>query len=78
MKKACIFLYGASAALMIISTIFQLQHHLYAKLGYLAMALGVQLIGPLAVKGLKLKDAWGLLFWTQLFIGRRDDYRQYA
>ena len=68
MKKACIFLYGASAALMIISTIFQLQHHLYAKLGYLAMALGVQLIGPLAVKGLKLKNAWGLLFWTQLFI----------
>ena len=27
---------------MIISTIFQLQHHLYAKLSYLAMALGVQ------------------------------------
>lgn len=68
MKKACLFLYGASAALMIYSTVFQLQHQLYAKLGYLAMALGVQLIGPLVVKGLKLKDAWGLLFWTQLFI----------
>lgn len=45
MKKACLFLYGASAALMIYSTVFQLQHQLYAKLGYLAMALGVQLIG---------------------------------
>ena len=34
MKKACLFLYGASAALMIYSTVFQLQHQLYAKLGF--------------------------------------------
>lgn len=68
MKKACYVLYGASAVLMIYSTVFQLQHQLYAKLGYLAMAFGVQLIGPLVVKALKLKEAWGLLFWAQLFI----------
>lgn len=62
MKKACLLpIQALPQQLMIYSTVFQLQHQLYAKLGYLAMALGVQMIGPLVVKGLKLKDAWGLL-----------------
>ncbi len=77
MKKACLFLYGASAALMIYSTVFQLQHQLYAKLGYLAMALGVQLIGPLVVKGLKLKRRLGSVVLDAAVYRHRDDYREY-
>lgn len=68
MKKTCIAMYILAAGLMIYSAIFQLQHQLYGKLGYLAMALGVQLIGPLAVRLCHFKKAWGILFWQELFI----------
>lgn len=68
MKKACFWLYGISAVLMIISVFVQLQQQTYSKLGYLVLALAVQLIGPVLVRLLRFNNAWGMLFWSQLFI----------
>ena len=62
MKKACFWLYGISAVLMIISVFVQLQQQTYSKLGYLVLALAVQQIGPVLVSLLRFNNAWGMLF----------------
>ena len=68
MKKAYALLSVLSVALLIYSGMVQIHDGLYYQLGYLALTVVTSLIGPVFVHHFRLKNSWGLLFWSQLFI----------
>ena len=68
MKKTYALLSVLSVVLLIYSGMVQIHDGLYYQLGYLALTVVTSLIGPVFVRWFRLKDSWGLLFWSQLFI----------